>query len=151
MWYVMAKLGVWPAATVVKVDDTAPGIGEGRSAGTWTVGIALTGNTVGLSAEELAALTSHERTRFREHAARELDADMMIDSISDLPQAITEIDARFAVGERPRVPGNSSRTKGWEPPWCLTPHSACDVTSSSVHLRERRRHLMTDHKTTPEQ
>jgi len=23
MWYVMAKLGVWPAATVVKVDDTA--------------------------------------------------------------------------------------------------------------------------------
>ena len=33
MWYAMAKLGVWPAATVVKVDDTAPGIGEGKAAG----------------------------------------------------------------------------------------------------------------------
>ena len=62
MWYAMAKLGVWPAATVVKVDDTAPGIGDGRAAGTWTVGIALTGNAAGLSAEELAALPSAERT-----------------------------------------------------------------------------------------
>jgi len=34
MWYAMAKLGVWPAATVVKVDDTAPGIGEGKAAAT---------------------------------------------------------------------------------------------------------------------
>ena len=63
MWYAMAKLGVWPAASVVKVDDTAPGIGEGKAAGTWTVGIALTGNAVGLSAEELAALSQAERTR----------------------------------------------------------------------------------------
>jgi len=37
MWYAMAKLGAWPAATVVKVDDTAPGIAEGKAAGTWTV------------------------------------------------------------------------------------------------------------------
>src|SRR6185312_978988 len=61
MWYAMARLGVWPAASVVKVDDTAPGIGEGKAAGTWTVGIALTGNAVGLSAEELAALSQTER------------------------------------------------------------------------------------------
>jgi phosphonoacetaldehyde hydrolase len=102
MWYAMARLGVWPAATVVKVDDTAPGIGEGKAAGAWTVGIALTGNAVGLSAEELAALSASERTRFREQAAAELrDADMVIDSIADLPQAIAAIDARLAAGERP--------------------------------------------------
>src|SRR5271169_1965895 len=83
MWYAMAKLGVWPAATVVKVDDTAPGIGEGKAAGTWTVGIALTGNAVGLSAQELAALTSVDRSRLCEHAAVELrDPDMVIDSIA---------------------------------------------------------------------
>jgi phosphonoacetaldehyde hydrolase len=87
---------------VVKVDDTAPGIGEGTAAGAWTVGIALTGNAVGLSAEELAALSASERTRFREQAAAELrDADMVIDSIADLPQAIAAIDARLAAGERP--------------------------------------------------
>ena len=102
MWYAMAKLGVWPAASVVKVDDTAPGIGEGKAAGTWTVGIALTGNAVGLSAEELAALSQAERTQMREQAAKELsDADMVIDSIADLPQAVAAIDARLAKGERP--------------------------------------------------
>ena len=102
MWYAMAKLGVWPSATVVKVDDTAPGIGEGRAAGTWTVGVALTGNAVGLSATELAALSSTEQTKLRQHAAAELgDADVMIDSIADLPQAVATIDARLAAGERP--------------------------------------------------
>ncbi len=86
MWYAMAKLGVWPAACVVKVDDTAPGIGEGRAAGTWTIGIALTGNAVGLSADELAATSPAARARLREQAAIELgDADMVIDSIADLP------------------------------------------------------------------
>src|SRR6202020_932494 len=69
MWYAMAKLGVWPAASVVKVDDTAPGIGEGRAAGTWTIGIALTGNAVGLSADELAATSPAARARLREQAA----------------------------------------------------------------------------------
>jgi phosphonoacetaldehyde hydrolase len=104
MWYAMAKLGVWPAASVVKADDTAPGVGEGKAAGTWTIGIALTGNAVGLSAEELAALPQAERSRLRQHAAAELrDADMVIDSIADLPQAIAAIDARLAAGERPTV------------------------------------------------
>ena len=70
--------------------------------GHWTVGIALTGNAVGMSAEELAALTTAERTRLRQHAAAELrDADMVIDSIGDLPQAVAAINTRLAAGERP--------------------------------------------------
>jgi len=102
MWYAMAKLGAWPAATVVKVDDTAPGIGEGKAAGTWTVGIALTGNAVGLAAEELAVLSPTERAKLRDKATTELrDADLVIDSIADLPQAIATLDARLAAGERP--------------------------------------------------
>jgi phosphonoacetaldehyde hydrolase len=102
IWYAMAKLGVWPAECVVKVDDTAPGIGEGRAARTWTIGIALTGNAVGISAEELAAASPDERVRLREQAAAELrNADMVIDSIADLPRAIAAIDARLAAGERP--------------------------------------------------
>jgi phosphonoacetaldehyde hydrolase len=102
MWYAMAKLGVWPAAAVVKVDDTAPGIGEGNAAGTWTIGIALTGNAAGLSAEGLAALPTGERARLRERATAELrDADMIIDSVAELPQAVAAIDARLAAGERP--------------------------------------------------
>ena len=102
MWFAMARLGVWPAACVVKVDDTAPGIGEGKAAGTWTVGIAMTGNAVGLSPDELAALPPRKRACVREHAAAELgDADVVIDSIADLPRAVVAIDARLAAGERP--------------------------------------------------
>jgi phosphonoacetaldehyde hydrolase len=102
MWYSMARLGVWPAATVVKVDDTAPGIGEGRAAGTWTVGVALTGNAAGLSADELAALPPAERAALRDKAARELaGADYIIDGIADLPRAMEQINARLAVGDRP--------------------------------------------------
>lgn len=109
MWYAMAKLGVWPAATVVKVDDTAPGIGEGIAAGTWTIGVALTGNEVGLSAEELAVLPEAERAAHRARAGTVLTqagADLVIDSIAELPAAVAEIDARLARGERPRtIPG----------------------------------------------
>jgi len=107
IWYAMARLGAWPAATVVKVDDTAPGIGEGRAAGTWTIGVALTGNVGGLSAEELAALPDVERVRLRERAAAEFsDADLVIDGVADLPGAIASIEARMAKGERPRVPAD---------------------------------------------
>jgi phosphonoacetaldehyde hydrolase len=105
MWYAMAKLGVWPAATVVKVDDTAPGIGEGVAAGTWTVGITLTGNEVGLSADELARLPTAEREAHRARAGAVLKgagADYVIDSVADLPAIVAAIDARLAGGETPR-------------------------------------------------
>src|SRR5271166_2420841 len=101
MWYAMARLGVWPAATVVKVDDTAPGIGEGVAAGTWTVGVTLTGNEVGLSAEELAALSEADRAAHRARAGAVLTAagaDFVIDSIAGLPSVVAAIDARLAAG-----------------------------------------------------
>jgi phosphonoacetaldehyde hydrolase len=106
LWYAMAKLGVWPAATVVKVDDTAPGIGEGVAAGTWTVGVTLTGNEVGLSAEALSRLSEAERAAHRARAGAVLTAagaDFVVDSIADLPAVVAAIDARLAAGERPRA------------------------------------------------
>jgi phosphonoacetaldehyde hydrolase len=105
MWYAMAKMGVWPAVCVAKVDDTPVGIGEGVAAGTWTVGVALTGNIAGLSARQLAALDAAERQRLRERAAADLSdagADLVIDSVADLPRAIEALNARLAAGQRPR-------------------------------------------------
>jgi phosphonoacetaldehyde hydrolase len=103
MWKAMAEMGVWPAHAVVKLDDTPPGIGEGRAAGTWAVGVALTGNIAGLSAEDLAALPTAERDALRARAVAELTAagaHRVIDSIADLPAAIAEIEARLGRGER---------------------------------------------------
>jgi phosphonoacetaldehyde hydrolase len=104
MWHAMAQMGVWPAQTVVKVDDTLPGIGEGVAAGTWTVGVTLSGNMVGLSEAELAALSEAERNILREQAGaamRAAGADIVIDSVADLPGAIDRISAALEAGERP--------------------------------------------------
>ncbi|MBX9596930.1 MAG: phosphonoacetaldehyde hydrolase [Roseomonas sp.] len=104
MWKVMAEMGIWPASAVVKVDDTPPGIGEGRQAGTWTVGLALSGNIAGLSAAELAVLSESDRDAIRTRATAELvdsGAHLVIDSIADLPWAITAIEERMAAGEGP--------------------------------------------------
>jgi phosphonoacetaldehyde hydrolase len=89
---------------VVKVDDTPVGIGEGRAAGTWTVGVALTGNIAGLSAAELAALSDAERSGIRARATAEMQAvgaDLVIDSVAELPQAVATLQSRLAAGERP--------------------------------------------------
>jgi len=104
MWRTMADLGVWPASCVVKVDDTAPGIGEGRAAGTWTVGVALSGNAVGMTAHEVAALSEAARQAHRARAGailREAGADAIIDTIADLPAILDQIEARLARGEAP--------------------------------------------------
>jgi phosphonoacetaldehyde hydrolase len=101
-------MGVWPASRVVKVDDTPVGVGEGRAAGTWTVGLALTGNIAGLSAEELGKLGEGERAALRSRAVEAFSAvgaDMVIDSVADLPRAVEIIEARLQAGELPAMPG----------------------------------------------
>lgn len=112
MWHAMARMGIWPADTVVKVDDTIPGIGEGTSAGTWTIGLSLSGNMCGLSAEDLAALDDITRDTIRRKATAEMTeagADLVIDSLATLPQAIAQLNAWHAQGHKPgrRKPGQS--------------------------------------------
>ena len=104
MWFAMARMGIWPAKTVVKFDDTPPGLGEARNAGAWAVGLALTGNIVGLPAEELAALPATEVATLRARATAELlagGAHLVVDSIAALPVAIAAIEARMAARELP--------------------------------------------------
>src|SRR6202035_6085100 len=56
-----AELGVWPLSRVVKVDDTEAGVAEGCAAGCFTVGIAASGNGVGLSQDAWSRLPAAER------------------------------------------------------------------------------------------
>jgi phosphonoacetaldehyde hydrolase len=88
----------------VKVGDTVPDVGEGRSAGAWTVGVARTGSEVGLTAEGLAALPGPEQARRIARARQTLaaaGAHEVVESVADLPALIPELDARLARGERP--------------------------------------------------
>ncbi len=104
MYRCFADLGVWPAAAVGKAEDTEPGIAEGVAAGCWTVGVTLTGNGVGLSAEEIAALADGERAARHEAAAAPLlaaGAHLVIASVADLPGAVAALSARAEAGETP--------------------------------------------------
>ena len=47
-------------AACVKVDDTIPGVEEGLNAGMWTVGLAISGNEVGLPLHEWQALPEED-------------------------------------------------------------------------------------------
>ncbi len=88
------QLGAWPASACVKVDDAVVGIAEGRAAGVWTVGVAASGNNVGLSAEALTALDPADRSA-RIAAARatltDAGAHIVIDTVADLPAALAEL------------------------------------------------------------
>ncbi|MFT3688396.1 phosphonoacetaldehyde hydrolase [Paenirhodobacter sp.] len=104
MYKCFLDLGVWPAASVVKVDDTAVGIDEGREAGCWTVGVTLSGNEVGLTPEAVAAMLPAELAPLRDRAAavlRARGADYVIDTVADLPAVLSQIEARLAAGETP--------------------------------------------------
>ena len=82
-----ADLGIWPLTRVVKVDDAEVGMAEGRNAGCFTVGVAASGNAIGLSVEELAALDPADRADRVAAAGERLmaaGADEVIDSVADL-------------------------------------------------------------------
>ena len=49
-------LGVYPLEAMVKIGDTISDIEEGLNAGMWTIGVAMTGNELGLREEEAISL-----------------------------------------------------------------------------------------------
>jgi phosphonoacetaldehyde hydrolase len=91
-------------AAAVKVGDTLTDIHEGLNAGMWTVGVTATGNEVGLSAAQLAALAPEDRKQRLDHARDKLlsaGAHYVIESAAGLEPVIDQINRRLAEGERP--------------------------------------------------
>ncbi|MEK8031462.1 phosphonoacetaldehyde hydrolase [Ideonella sp. DXS29W] len=106
-WMALAnliELGVREVAACVKVDDTTPGIEEGLCAGMWTVGLAVSGNELGLTLAEWHGLDAESQSQRRAAAGRKLaqaGAHEVVGTIADLPAALSRIEARLARGERP--------------------------------------------------
>ena len=106
-WMALAnviELGIRDVAACVKVDDTEPGIVEGRSAGMWTVGVAVSGNEMGLTLEEVQALAPGALQERRGRAERKfLDwgAHYVVDTVADLPHVLGRVEERLRRGERP--------------------------------------------------
>lgn len=95
MYQCFIDLVVYPPESVIKVDDTAPGIAEGVAAGCVTVGVAFSGNAVGCTPGELAAMHAHEVERLRAGATvmlKEAGADHVIDTVADLPALLDRLE-----------------------------------------------------------
>ncbi|MGW7775139.1 phosphonoacetaldehyde hydrolase [Pseudomonas machongensis] len=98
-------LGIDDVAACVKVDDTVPGILEGRRAGMWTVALVCSGNALGLTWEQYQALGAErlEEERKRIHALFEGSRPhYLIDTINELPEVVADINRRLAKGEMPQ-------------------------------------------------
>jgi phosphonoacetaldehyde hydrolase len=79
----MDKTDVYPVEAVVKVDDTAAGMHEGRNAGAWTIGLYATGSN---DYDQLAAA----------------NPDFLVPSIRYVPEMIFyQIEPRLRRGELP--------------------------------------------------
>jgi phosphonoacetaldehyde hydrolase len=98
------NLQVYPMEAVVKVGDTLPDIEEGLNAGMWTIGLAKTGNEIGLNEQEITALDPEVYEAKLARAYKRMwqtGAHYVVDSIADVPPLLDAISARLARGERP--------------------------------------------------
>ncbi len=100
----MMNLGVSPVEACVKVDDTRPGLEEGLNAGMWVIGLAISGNEVGLPLKEWKKLPEPEQQRLRQGAYTRMyqtGAHYVVDTIADILPCLDDIEARLARGEKP--------------------------------------------------
>ena len=98
------ELGVWPVEAVVKIGDTVVDIEEGLNGGMWSVGVAVSGNEVGLSLAAWQALPQAEQAALRAAARAKLagtGAHYVIDSIAEIGPVLDDIERRLARGEKP--------------------------------------------------
>ncbi len=89
-------------SSFVKVGDTIADIAEAHAAGMWAVSVTRTGNEVGLSQDELNALSPAQQNERIGAARARLAAHgphYIIEGVSGLIPVIDEITARLARGE----------------------------------------------------
>jgi phosphonoacetaldehyde hydrolase len=98
MYECAVRLQVYPLSAIAKIGDTPADIQEGLNAGAWSIGVAGTGNSIGLSADEFYALPESDRESRLTQARAELQnagAHYVIDTLADAHAVLDEIDAQL--------------------------------------------------------
>jgi phosphonoacetaldehyde hydrolase len=100
----MEALDAWPPAAVVTAGDTLPDIFSGIHAGVWSVGVAGTGNMLGLSQEDMAALKKSVLAAGLKKARQEVrsaGAHFVVDGVAEIGSVVERINRRLAMGKKP--------------------------------------------------
>lgn len=90
------RLQVYPLTAIAKIGDTPADILEGLHAGAWSIGVAGTGNGIGLTHEEFSALSESEQETRLADARAELEqagAHFVVDRVADLEPVLDAIDS----------------------------------------------------------
>lgn len=98
------QLAVGNVANCIKFDDSAPGITEGLNAGMWAVGIALTGNAVGLTEQEWSEKSPEQQASLKQEAYQQLygaGAHYVVDSLADAMTVIPLIASARVRNQKP--------------------------------------------------
>lgn len=99
----MRQMNIYPADQVVKVGDTIVDILEGKNASAWSIGVLTGSNLLGLTEDEYRNMDEAELKK-RKEAAKEkyyaAGADLVIDCMNELPEAIATINEWLAKGEK---------------------------------------------------
>jgi phosphonoacetaldehyde hydrolase len=98
-------LDVSPIQSVVKVDDTVSGVGEGLEAGCWAVGIARYSNYMNINTLDEESTLADDEIQRRLEQTRDMlwrtGAHYVIDEPLELIPVIDDINQRLQRGERP--------------------------------------------------
>ena len=98
-------MDISPIQSVIKVDDTASGVGEALEAGCWAVGVSKYSNYLNISSleefENMPEAEFNRRHELTKDILRKTGAHYVIDSLADIRPVIDDINARLARGEKP--------------------------------------------------
>ena len=95
------RLKVYPMSAMVKIGDTPADVLEALNAGCWAVGVAGTGNGIGMAREEFEKLAPSEKETRLAHARAELQnagAHCVIDTLAEVPALLNIIGAQLLAG-----------------------------------------------------
>ncbi len=98
------RLNVYPMQAMLKIGDSIAHIEEGLNAGMWTVGLSISGNMLGLSEAEVAALPADTLDAKRKEISAQMlqaGAHYVIDGLWDCQGVIEAVNKRLAAGEHP--------------------------------------------------
>ena len=99
IWNNLMQFGISDPREAVKIGDTTADIEEGRNAGCWTVGVIMGSSELGLTRDEVAALSETElndRKAVVRATYYKAGADYIIDDMNEFLEVIADINRRLA-------------------------------------------------------
>ena len=97
-------LQIFPMEAIVKIGDTLPDIDEGLNASMWTIGLAATGNELGMTYDEYKNADPDVLKTKLDRAYKRMaqtGAHYVVDAVTDIFPCLDDINARLARGEKP--------------------------------------------------